>query len=519
MAEVPKHDNYFYQPERIGKTVFSEHGTELVWAWTWHFVGDAESDDAENVFWCWLNEGTLDEPLRDVALVSADGVRLTGKEFHIDDHSDFVNGVAEVEIGGKYGCIDTAGKIVVPPLYDEIYDCHNGFVSAKKNGRWLMVDLEGKEIIPPEKYRKLGVMMSGRCPASTMDLTSDDLAYYSDNACNAGWWGFLDETGREVIAPQYIYATDFVEEGLAVVCKGEWTRSPKWDNAHKKGCFWTEEELWGVIDTEGREVIPCQYDDISIFQFEPLTFHVHSGSWETGKWGVMDERGKWIVPPVFEQCVRECGKDFLVFEEWDEHGERSGVYDLRTQKILFYAEFSFVSLLGNGLFLVEKRDDEGHPIQWMIDRNGREIIPPKYHTIDCSEEPYLVAMMCGNEKLEGLCDPDGTEILPCKYHFDDSHSYENKNIIFVENGKYGVVDFEGNILIPAKYDNLERLTPEWFVYEEKYGFYGILSSSGKIILDAEDSNGCITSDRHGNIIVKGDYVVDVYKVHTVSGKN
>ena len=42
-----------------------------------------------------------------------------------------------------------------------------------------------------------------------------DLAYHSDNSEIAGNWGFVNEKGQEIIAPQYIYAYDF-EDGIAI---------------------------------------------------------------------------------------------------------------------------------------------------------------------------------------------------------------------------------------------------------------------------------------------------------------
>ena len=104
-------------------------------------------------------------------------------------------------------------------------------------------------------------MSNGRCRVSTMKITGwADLAYYSDNEHYAGLWGFIDELGKEIIEPQYIYAMDF-EDGLAVVCKGEWKET--------NGKYWNNGELWGVIDINGKEVIPCQYDEIDFLMMLP----------------------------------------------------------------------------------------------------------------------------------------------------------------------------------------------------------------------------------------------------------
>jgi len=58
-----------------------------------------------------------------------------------------------------------------------------------------------------------------------------------------GKWGFIDKTGKVVIAPQYDYVRQF-SEGLAAV--------------QKDGKF-------GVIDKTGKEVIASQYDNAYFF--------------------------------------------------------------------------------------------------------------------------------------------------------------------------------------------------------------------------------------------------------------
>lgn len=114
---------------------------------------------------------------------------------------------------------------------------------------------------------------------ATLKLRIMDLAYHSDYERIAGIWGFVNESGKEVIAPQYIYAYDF-EDGLAIVAKGKWTRDKKWDNKYNQGRYWTEEELWGAIDKEGKEVIPCVFDEIVCFYDCTDVFMAHYGGWK-----------------------------------------------------------------------------------------------------------------------------------------------------------------------------------------------------------------------------------------------
>ena len=120
-----------------------------------------------------------------------------------------------------------------------------------------------------------------------------DLAYHSDNSEIAGNWGFVNEKGQEIVAPQYIYAYDF-EDGIAIVCKGKWTKDSKWDNKYNKGRYWTEEELWGGIDKDGKEVIPFIFDEIKhMWDCNNEVFMAHYGGWKDGHWGIIGRDGRW----------------------------------------------------------------------------------------------------------------------------------------------------------------------------------------------------------------------------------
>lgn len=103
------------------------------------------------------------------------------------------------------------------------------------------------------RYQEVGKLCEGMRRVSILKLRQKDLAYYSDASEMAGVWGSLNQDGKEIVAPKYIYAYDF-SGGIAIVARGKWTIDPKWDNAYAKGKYWRESERWGGIDRKGREV-------------------------------------------------------------------------------------------------------------------------------------------------------------------------------------------------------------------------------------------------------------------------
>lgn len=137
----------------------------------------------------------------------------------------------------KYGFkLKSTGEIVVPAKCGTVRPFNEGLAAVNLNGKWRFIDKTGKVVIPL-KYA---------------------LAYsFSEGLANVllnGKYGFIDKTGKEVIPLKYDDAYDF-SEGLAKVNIGA-----KWISFKKEG------GKWGFIDKTGKEVIPLKYDDAWSFK-------------------------------------------------------------------------------------------------------------------------------------------------------------------------------------------------------------------------------------------------------------
>jgi hypothetical protein len=134
-----------------------------------------------------------------------------------------------ITVGGKYGFIDTTGRIAVNPQYDDTVSnpnadpfpeglaavcigCTSPFDNKTSNGKWGFIDPDGKMIINPQ-FNWVQPFSEGLAAACVGDRC--DLVGPQSNAK----WGFIDRTGRFVISPQFSAVGPF-SEGLADVCVG-----------------------------------------------------------------------------------------------------------------------------------------------------------------------------------------------------------------------------------------------------------------------------------------------------------
>jgi hypothetical protein len=351
------------------------------------------------------------------------------------------------------------------------------------------------------------------------------LAYHSDNEEYAGIWGYVDAKGVEIVSPRYIYAMDF-QDGLAEVCKGEWTVDKKWDNEHRTGAVWSEEEFWGMIDGIGREVVPCVFDELKRFWsdredygVDPDYFAAHFGGWRNGKWGIIDRTGKWVVEPIFEDIGYDISCDgcfqYYGASKWSVHDDEPimGVYSIPENKVVLEPRFVDVDFLAGGLFRVEvpHPTEPQKTVTKIIDRNGIDLFPSEYTFIMERGDFYEVTIR-GKDKpdRDGLVDKTGNVILPCKYDISfNSIFVEERRFVFQESGKQGIMDFDENIVVPAVYDEIHKHSPDFLTVaagEKDHRLRGLILPDGQqvlpVVYDSIDIDGeqITARDKNGSYI-------------------
>ena len=142
-----------------------------------------------------------------------------------------------------YGIIDTEGKYVMWPSYDEIRPFKNYRARVQKKGRYGYIDRQGNERVLPiwdvaQDFDAEGLAFARRhCPVSANMIDRDgnqvvqlamnctEAKSYSEDLLPAKTeklWGYADRDGKWAIEPQFEAAGDFVN-GVAPVSKhGSW---------------------------------------------------------------------------------------------------------------------------------------------------------------------------------------------------------------------------------------------------------------------------------------------------------
>lgn len=119
-------------------------------------------------------------------------------------------------------------------------------------------------------------------------------------------WGFIDETGRRVVPCKYSNVFDFKNRRY----RSGGVFDPQSDMDDRMWTtVWEPGKGMGMVDADGREVIPCRYrsDKFGYIYIEflktPWGEYAPVQDRETGKFGIIDRSGNYTLAPSYTEKI------------------------------------------------------------------------------------------------------------------------------------------------------------------------------------------------------------------------
>ncbi len=291
-------------------------------------------------------------------------------------------------------------------------------------------------------------------------------------------------------------------------------------------------EKYGYCNFKKVLKIPCSYDIAFPFSEEELA---RVGIKE--KFGLIDREGKIVLPAIYDDIGNfECGHCLVVKDNKFGFANRKGkiVIDLKYDDALFFSEglavvgiqgrYGYIDTLGNtiidfkfeaaapflnGYALVKYNGKFG-----FIDKKGNFVVEPiydagglfmngiapvgkngKYGYIDTLGKVYIDLIYDGvsevGDNIMKLKTPEEVIFLRRDKskintaHYDDAMQFSEGLAVVIKNNKFGYIDTSGKEVIPLKFD-------------EAHSFY-----KGYAVVRLGDDWGVI--DRNGNYVVNPSY--------------
>lgn len=315
-------------------------------------------------------------------------------------------------------------------------------------------------------------------------------------------WGYIDESGKFVINPQFKAAENFNSKGLALV-----SIPGTYHNA--------------VIDTEGETVI--DYIDMAIDYWNGI-FKINGDGLAIaeieGKYGYVNKMYEWVIEPQFDVVWDFDENGLAVVKQNGKWGfiDTSGNYVIEPQfdDVIFGfsgGSTAYVELDGirryidlNGRFINEPQLDEFHLKNFQIERAGElenlvsaegEIIFTADHIVYYSDEIYQFEVY----EFYNLDDDD--------YYSDGSPDYHSPSYIIIDKeGTDFTVDWIGpeeNGMVEIMVDDKRGYLDEWghCTIEPQYYIACDFDENGY----ARVALGGVGNEQWGIIDKNGNYVL------------
>ena len=251
-------------------------------------------------------------------------------------------------------------------------------------------------------------------------------------------WGFVDSSGRWVVAPQYHSAKWYVKQRV-----GEFEgRRPVSSNESYT--------IHGLVNEYGKIVVVPDRYFFSVGNGENNPpYYIDVWTYEGRKRGIVRDDGTWIIPCKYKSISTYIEKDGTFFRVTD-FNEKTGIITSIGKQIV-PCQYSENNVYFAGHNCIVMQDAEGR--KGVFTTNGKLIVPFKYKEIrvdNYNNEP-CIEVTDYNEK-HGVYSLSGEVIVPCKYLL--TNTYAGGVSVKDTNGKFGVYGYDGRKILDIIYSNM-----------------------------------------------------------------
>ncbi len=352
-------------------------------------------------------------------LVNTAGKKLLPFEF---DYIDIVERCSLLSLfkDTLIGFADRSGNIIVPLIYDNsIYDgdgpifATRGHIVVRKDGKYGVIDTTGRVVVPL-KYSGDYIYLDYKEPFIYLDNYSD--GQYTEY--------LIRYNGDTVIIAEDVY---YMSDGIIRVRK---------DN------------LYGLYDTTGREIVKCQYDVFNSIPYNGL-YSVR----KDGHWKLIDLKGKehftTALSKIDDSCFVRYSTSGLIFH-YSNSNSMCGAIDTNGRTVIAPdSNYTYVFYDDNERIVMTDEEDYN---AYVFDIKGNLLDSYSYIDDFCCEEPLSKYITVKKNGLYGLVDSCWNLVMPFKFKNELSAVDNNHFLTDLGDGIKGLVNLNGKILFKAPFD-------------------------------------------------------------------
>ncbi len=363
----------------------------------------------------------------------------------------------------KFGCIDLAGEMVVPLVYDAITVHDLRAIVMQKNGpryNYGLIDLNNR-IILPVIYQRI-------TPLGTLRYAVQNFSNKTAVCSEEGKWS----TGFD------IDSVSVFQFDLAIVYKnlhqgvidrfGQIRVDPIYREiriSEPGSAQMRKPDLWRVIDLQQKELHRIEADEL-----ESLG-HNRNRATLSGKVGLVDSLFNTVLPLAYDYIGKVDHEKVVV--------KKNGKFGLLRTNQTVILPITFDSLILQGHLIRARWNDQGQ-IKWdLYDTVGVKKTETSYEQMGPFTDHIFPVVKRG---YAGGIDRLGKEVIACVY--DSLGESDDEHMVIKFRGQYGIITLSDQWKVPPQRNRI-HLLPGYLLMERHGNLNVIKDFSGKIIYFTE----------------------------------
>lgn len=418
--------------------------------------------------------------------------------------------ILRYKANGKYGLISLNGNEITSAIYESIetLEYKDGILKVKKDGKYGLIDINGEEVVKTEynsivtdgyynensKYEKAGYIVNVR--------TDEGYRY-----------GYINYKGKQTLDTRYtnikrmteiknddmVYLITYNNGKAGIIKNGQTLIENKYENIEfdvtNNILVLQQNAKQGVYDLDGNMILPIQYENV-IFAGKYINAN------KDGKLMVFDITGKLQSEDSYKSITPVANEKYSITINRD---NQYGVIDTNKTKLIENI-YSYIEYAFDDYFIVSLNGKTG-----VLDAKNNIIIPVEKDIVQNIKGTNMIQVINSsnntfeiyNKKMEKVSvQTDARTYIKDNYieiasannieYFDFNGNKQDASKIFENNkifakqqdGKWGYVDKDGNIVVDFQYEMTTNINQYGFGAFRQNGKWGVVDANGNIIKEA-----------------------------------
>jgi hypothetical protein len=366
-----------------------------------------------------------------------------------------------IKNGGKYGFVDSTGKVCIEPVYNEVEDFKEGYALAEKDNLYGYINKAGRVKID-FKYtdassftQQMAIVQQNKSvflidhAAKKISADYDEITDFADNVAivkKNNLYGAINYTGEEMIKPNFYSLSDFSENMAAFM----------------------QNNKYGFINKQGFTVIAPIFTWVSGFKNNQCRVKIDS------RLGVINKRGDFVVEPNYD-LIDDTYKGIYLVVKNNLYGFIDSSGCLLSEIRYSYNPSLKTADLTNGIYMRLIKDNK----EELQDKNGAKYFAQeKFSQIQLSENDVLVGGKKNKAQFYSVTKTTLPKTMCTKIRTDKKYWYCSSD--------KGTSVFDAKLkekLFTVEADEIKSLTDTYFTYTTDDGS-GIITKAGVLVLEA-----------------------------------